>query len=112
MSGGILKELKRRHVFRVAGIYAVVGWLAVQVAAIAFPNLGAPDWVLPIFIVLTLIGFPVALVLAWALELTPDGIKPMPSPGRGEAATEAGNDLGTRDIGILVLLAVIATASL
>lgn len=65
---GIWHELKRRHVYRVAVAYVVVGWLIIQVVAILFPLLQIPDWVSRVIVVLVLGGFPVALVLAWAFE--------------------------------------------
>ena len=78
-AGGILEtffsELRRRKVFRVAIAYAVVGWVLLQVGELLFPSFGAPEWVLKVFIVLVALGFPLALVLAWALELTPEGLK-------------------------------------
>ncbi|GAB5413831.1 MAG: hypothetical protein Cons2KO_14340 [Congregibacter sp.] len=70
-----LGELKRRNVFRVAGVYAVVGWLAVQVAASLEEAVGLPEWFDGLVVSLLVIGLPVALVFAWAFELTPDGIK-------------------------------------
>lgn len=72
---GFLTELKRRNVFKVAVIYAVTGWVLVQVASIALPAFVAPDWVLRVFLFFVLLGFPFALIMAWALELTPEGIK-------------------------------------
>jgi hypothetical protein len=69
-------ELKRRNVFKVGAAYAIVAWLLIQVASILFPTFNAPDWVMQVFTVVILLGFPVALVLAWAYELTPEGIKP------------------------------------
>lgn len=68
-------ELQRRNVFKVAAAYAVVGWLLAQAAAVALPTFGAPDWALRTAIFCLLLGFPVALVLAWALELTPEGVQ-------------------------------------
>lgn len=68
-------ELKRRHVFKVAAAYAVVAWLAVQIASIVLPTFDSPAWVMQALILLTALGFPVALVLAWAFELTPDGVR-------------------------------------
>ncbi len=68
-------ELKRRNVYKVAVAYAVVGWLLVQVATQVFPFLEIPNWVVRLVIVLVAIGFPIALVIAWAFELTPEGIK-------------------------------------
>ena len=68
-------ELKRRNVYKVAVAYAVVGWLAVQIATQAFPFLEIPNWVVRLIIMVVAIGFPIALVIAWAFELTPEGIK-------------------------------------
>jgi TolB-like protein len=68
-------ELKRRNVYKVAVAYAVVGWLLVQIATQVFPFLEIPNWVVRLVIVLVAIGFPIALVIAWAFELTPQGIK-------------------------------------
>jgi TolB-like protein/Flp pilus assembly protein TadD len=67
-------ELKRRNVFRVAAAYAVVGWLLIQVATSTFPVLEIPNWAIKLVIALVLLGFPIALLLAWAFELTPEGI--------------------------------------
>ena len=68
-------ELKRRNVYKVAVAYAIVGWLLVQVATQVFPFLEIPNWVVRLVIALVAIGFPIALVIAWAFELTPEGIK-------------------------------------
>ena len=68
-------ELKRRNVYKVAVAYAVVGWLLVQIATQVFPFLEIPNWVVRLVIALVAIGFPIALVMAWAFELTPEGIK-------------------------------------
>jgi TolB-like protein/Tfp pilus assembly protein PilF len=68
-------ELKRRNVYKVAVAYAVVGWLLVQVATQVFPFLEIPKWVVRLVIALVVIGFPIALVIAWAFEATPEGIK-------------------------------------
>jgi TolB-like protein/Tfp pilus assembly protein PilF len=68
-------ELKRRNVYKVAVAYAVVGWLIAQVATQIFPFLEIPNWVVRLVIVLIAIGFPIALVIAWAFETTPQGIK-------------------------------------
>jgi TolB-like protein len=71
----LLAELQRRSVFKVGAAYLVVGWLVVQAASIAFPTFQAPDWALRVFIFVVMVGFPIALVIAWAVELTPEGIK-------------------------------------
>src|SRR6195256_5425771 len=68
-------KLKRRNVYKVAVAYAIVGWLLVQVATQVFPFLEIPTWVVRLVIVLVAVGFPIALVIAWAFELTPEGIK-------------------------------------
>jgi TolB-like protein len=68
-------ELKRRNVYKVAVAYAVVAWLLVQVATQVFPFLEIPNWVVRLVIALVVIGFPIALVIAWAFEATPEGIK-------------------------------------
>src|SRR6202051_5280167 len=68
-------ELKRRNVYKVAVAYAVVGWLLAQIATQIFPFLEIPNWVVRLVIVLIAIGFPIALVIAWAFEATPEGIK-------------------------------------
>jgi TolB-like protein/Tfp pilus assembly protein PilF len=79
----ILTELKRRNVYKVAAAYAVVGWLLIQVATQVFPFLEIPNWAIRLVIFVTAIGFPIALIIAWAFELTPEGIK------RTEAADAA-----------------------
>jgi serine/threonine-protein kinase len=68
-------ELKRRNVYKVAVAYAVVGWLIAQIATQIFPFLEIPNWIVRLVIVLIAIGFPIALVIAWAFESTPQGIK-------------------------------------
>src|SRR3977135_915357 len=68
-------ELRRRNVYRVAAAYAIVSWLIIQIATQVFPVLEIPNWCVRLVIVLLAFGFPVALILAWAFELTPEGIK-------------------------------------
>jgi TolB-like protein len=82
----LLAELKRRRVFRVAVAYAVVAFVIWQAAEIAVPGLNLPGWVLTLVILLTVLGFPIALVLAWALELTPEGVRRTLPAGAGAAA--------------------------
>ena len=73
--GSLFAELKRRNVVRVGAAYLVVGWLLIQIGGEIFPTFGAPDWVAKAFMALIALGFPVALLLAWAFELTPEGVK-------------------------------------
>jgi TolB-like protein len=68
-------ELKRRNVYKVAVAYAVVAWLLIQVATQVFPFFEIPNWVVRLVVLLIIIGFPIALVIAWAFELTPEGLK-------------------------------------
>src|SRR5437868_13974282 len=74
-SGNFFAELKRRNVYKVAVAYAIVGWLSIQIATQIFPFLEIPNWIVRLVIVLIAIGFPIALVIAWAFEATPEGIK-------------------------------------
>ena len=69
------QELKRRHVVRVGMVYAVVAWLIIQIAARTFEGFGIPDWAFRFVVLMVVLGFPVAVILAWAFELTPQGIK-------------------------------------
>ena len=71
----LIAELKRRKVFKVAAGYAVVGWLVVQVATSVLPLYDTPAWFLRAFVLVVLLGFPIALVLAWVFDVTPEGIK-------------------------------------
>ncbi len=101
-------ELKRRNVYKVAVAYAVVAWLLVQVASTTFPALEIPMWGVRLVIALLALGFPVALILAWAFELTPEGIK------RAEdvAPAETRSSLGRKLAGPVALVAVFAAGLL
>jgi len=79
-------ELRRRNVYRVAVAYAVVAWLIIQVATQVFPVLEIPNWCVRLVIILLLLGFPIAMILAWAYELTPEGIKRTEDVAPTEAA--------------------------
>ncbi len=68
-------ELKRRNVFKVAVTYAVIAWLLIQVIDTVFPRLGVPEWAISGLTVMLILGFPVVLVVAWAFQMTPEGIK-------------------------------------
>ncbi len=70
-----LGEIKRRKVFQVAAVYAVVAWLTIQIIDVVSEPLNLPDWLDTVVIVLLAVGFPIAVVLAWAFDLTPEGIK-------------------------------------
>jgi adenylate cyclase len=81
------EELKRRRVVRAAVVYAIVAFGVVQVADLLFPALLLPEWSVRLVVGLVLVGFPVALVLAWAFDLTPEGVRrtPSPRPDAGQA---------------------------
>src|SRR5437899_2265622 len=70
-----LSELKRRNVYKVAVAYIVAGWALSQGIAQVFPVFDIPNWIIRLIVVLIIIGLPIALVLAWMFELTPQGIK-------------------------------------
>src|ERR1700716_4209582 len=72
---GFFGELKRRNVYKVAVAYAIVGWLLVQVGTQVFPFFEIPNWAVRLIVLAIAIGFPIALVIAWAFELTPEGLK-------------------------------------
>src|SRR5713101_6183220 len=77
---GFFEEVKRRKVYRVAVAYIIVAGGVIQLASAAFPAWELPNWALRLVIVLLLIGFPIALILAWAFDVTPQGIKTTPAP--------------------------------
>jgi TolB-like protein/tetratricopeptide (TPR) repeat protein len=96
-------ELKRRNVYKVAVAYAVVAWLLMQVASQIFPFFEIPNWAVRLVVLLLIIGFPVALIIAWAFELTPEGIK------RTEAADAARqHSRGRMWIAVVVVAAMLS----
>jgi TolB-like protein len=106
-SHGFFAELKRRKVVRVAVVYAATAFAVLQAAEIMLPRMGVPEWGISLVIALIVLGFPIALVLGWALELTPDGIKRTEAApaGPSEAATPA--LLGKRTVFAAALLVVL-----
>ncbi len=100
----LFSELKRRNVVRVGIAYTVIGWVIAQIAEFAFENFGAPDWVLKTFVVLLLLGLPLALLFAWAFEITPEGVKREKEVDRGQSITgQTGRRLDRIIIGVLLL---------
>jgi TolB-like protein/Flp pilus assembly protein TadD len=104
-----LTELKRRKVYRVAVAYVIVAWLLIQAASILFPTFEAPPWVMKVFVSAVILGFPVALILAWAFELTPEGIRRSEEVTPRESKTPKA---GRRWTAIIVAAAVLAAALL
>src|SRR5438874_7240799 len=104
-----LTELKRRKVYRVAVAYAIVAWLLIQAASILFPTFEAPLWVMKAFVTAVILGFPVALILAWAFELTPEGLRRSEEVAPRESKTPKP---GSKWTAIIVIAAVLAAALL
>ncbi len=102
-------ELRRRNVYKVAVAYAVVAWLVIQAASIFLPAFDAPPWLMKAFIVIVALCFPVALVLSWAFEITPEGIKLESEIAPNESIRRR---TGRKIVGITVVLAVIAAGLL
>ena len=98
-------ELKRRNVYKVAVAYAIVGWLVIQITSTVLPTFHAPEWVVQTLMVLVALGFPIALVLAWAFELTPEGIKRTEDVAPNESITFR---TGRKLVGITIAMALIA----
>ena len=96
-------ELKRRNVFRVAVSYAIVAWLVIQIAATVLPTFDAPRWIIQTLTFVVILGFPAAVALAWAFEITPEGIK---SASAAVDSTEPGRRRSNHVVIGLLLLAV------
>jgi hypothetical protein len=101
----LFAELKQRNVYKVVAAYAVVAWLLIQAASIILPTFEAPAWTMKVLIAILAIGFPIAVVLAWAFEITPEGIKRESEVLPNESITA---HTGRKLIGITIALAVIA----
>lgn len=105
---GFFEELKRRHVWRAAATYAVAGWLIVQIATQVFPFFNIPNADVRLVVVLIAIGFPIALALAWAFEITPEGIRrteaaDSPAARPEHESRQIGRKLNALTIGILIV---------
>ena len=102
-------ELKRRNVYKVAVAYAVVAWLLIQIATQVFPFFEIPNWAVRLVVLLLILGFPVALILSWVFEITPEGIK-------RESDVEPGKSIkpqtGRRIVGLTIVVAIIAAGLL
>ena len=111
----LVSELRRRRVFRVAAIYGVAAWVFIEVTSTIFPILLLPDWLMRVVVVCAVLGFPLALVLSWAFDITPDGVQRAEEHGGVEEATlqlvhTPGVRLGL--VGLVVLVtAVVGWAS-
>ena len=102
----LFEELKRRNVFRVAIAYVAIAWLILQVADIVLENIGTPAWVMQTLMFLLAIGFPIAVLFAWAYEMTPEGIKRERDIDRSESITQRTGQKLNRTIIVVLLFAV------
>jgi hypothetical protein len=103
------EELKRRNVFRVAVAYGVASWVILQIADLVLDNVEAPGWVMDVFMLVVVLGFLVAVVIAWAYEITPEGIKKEADVDRSQSiASHTGKKLDR----VIILFLVIAVAVL
>ncbi|MGH8495863.1 MAG: tetratricopeptide repeat protein [Gammaproteobacteria bacterium] len=99
-----LSELRRRNVYKVGAAYAVVGWIVIQVASVVIPTFSAPGWVVKVIILLVVLGFPLALALSWAFEITPEGLKRTHEvPLEHSITASTGRKLDFAIIGLLIV---------
>jgi adenylate cyclase len=97
----LFNELKRRNVFRVGLAYAITSWLIAQIAGLAADSFLAPDWVMKMIITILLLGFPIAMVMAWAYEMTPEGL-------RRDAGDDAGSSANASKLDRTIIIALVA----
>ncbi len=103
----VFSELKRRNVFKVATVYTIAAWLIIQVSATVFPRLQIPEWTITFIIVLMGIGFPITLIITWAFELTPEGLKKTKQIDSENSTTaETGNKLNKLTLAALAFAIV------
>jgi TolB-like protein/Flp pilus assembly protein TadD len=102
-------ELKRRNVYKVAVAYAVASWLLIQIATQVFPFFEIPNWAVRLVVIILIIGFPIALILSWAFEITPEGIKREEDVDLSKSIT---HHTGRKIVALTVALAVIAAGLL
>jgi TolB-like protein len=104
----LFAEFKRRKVFRVVAMYGAVAFAILQVADLAFPRLGMPEWTVTFVLLLTMVGFPIAVALAWAFEATPEGMKRTREAAPGELEAIAAQPVSRRwPAGVLALVGVV-----
>ncbi len=103
--GAFFAELKRRRVYNVAAAYVVVAWLLIQVATQVFPFFNIPNWVVRLVVLLSIVGFPIALICSWAFELTPEGIKRADGVDRSPSLVRR---RGRKLTALIVVIAILA----
>jgi len=108
----LVAELKRRNVFRVAAAYGIVAWLVVEVASVVLPTFEAPAWVMKVLTFLAILGFPLVVTLAWAFELTPEGIRLEKNVDRAKpTARQTGRRVDLAIIGLLAVTLIFVVVS-
>jgi len=107
----LFEELKRRNVFRVGLAYVVTAWLIVQAADLALDAFAAPDWVMKATLLMLLLGFPIALIFAWAFEKTPEGLKLEKNVDRSQSITSVTGKKMDRGIIVALVIAVVYFAA-
>src|SRR5438309_10517013 len=100
---GFFGELKRRNVYKVAVAYTVVSWLLIQIATQVFPFFEIPNWAVRLVVLFLILGFPVALILSWAFEITPEGIKL-----EGDVDRRVTRKTGRKLTALIVIVAAVA----
>jgi len=101
-----IEELRRRNVFRVGIAYAISAWVLLQIVDLVLENIAAPGWIMQVFMLALLIGFPVALIFAWAFEMTPDGVKLEKDVDRSQSITHQTGQKMNRSIIIVLAVAL------
>src|SRR5215813_9858202 len=108
-SRNLFVELKRRNVYKVAVAYVVVAWLLIQAASILFPTFDAPPWAMKVLVALLVLCFPVALILSWAFEITPEGIK---LESEIDPKKSIARKTGRKIVGLTIAVAIVAAGLL
>lgn len=104
----LVGELRRRNIFKVSLAYMIVSWITVQVADVILPTFQAPDWVMQVLVLFLILAFPVAVLLAWAFDLTPQGLKPTSDFDQNQSITvETGQKLNHVVIALLGIAVVV-----
>ena len=106
--GNLFEELKRRKVFRVAAAYSIVAWLLIQIVDVVLPYFNAPQWAYQTIVLVLILGIPVVVVLAWAFDITPEGIRKTEALGPGETTTIRKRDYLVSAL-VLLLVGVVVT---
>ena len=103
-----VNELKQRNVLRLAAAYALVAWILIEAGSVLLPTFGAPDWLFKAYVVAVIVGFVVALVIAWVFEITPDGIRLEKNVDRAAYHPASSRRLNIAIIGLLAIALIVS----